>query len=215
MPYTAPKDKSVKEVRYLNKDFTSFKDNLIEFTKQYFPNEYNDFNESSPGMMFIEMASYVGDVLSYYIDNQFKESLLAFAEEKKTIYNMSQALGYKPKLSTAASTEVDIFQTAIVLGQDSEQGQEILNEIKAELIQREAPAEAPRLVTQETLNSDLKEWDRLTKIYNAGKGPKATAKQAAASLEVIDKREALGYTLTGLYGLGTSTNDASTFSDYS
>ena len=111
MPYTAPKDKSVKEVRYLNKDFTSFKDNLIEFTKQYFPNEYNDFNESSPGMMFIEMASYVGDVLSYYIDNQFKESLLAFAEEKKTIYNMSQALGYKPKLSTAASTEVDIFQT--------------------------------------------------------------------------------------------------------
>ena len=111
MPYTAPKDKSVKEVRYLNKDFTSFKDNLIEFTKQYFPNEYNDFNESSPGMMFIEMASYVGDVLSYYIDNQFKESLLAFAEEKKTIYNMSQALGYKPKLSTAASTKVDIFQT--------------------------------------------------------------------------------------------------------
>ena len=111
MPYTAPKQKSVKEVRYLNKDFTSFKDNLIEFTKIYFPNEYNDFNESSPGMMFIEMASYVGDVLSYYIDNQFKESLLAFAEEKKTIYNMAQALGYKPKLATAASTGLDIFQT--------------------------------------------------------------------------------------------------------
>ena len=111
MPYTAPKQKSVKEVRYLNKDFTSFKDNLIEFTKIYFPNEYNDFNESSPGMMFIEMASYVGDVLSYYIDNQFKESLLAFAEEKKTIYNMAQALGYKPKLSTAASTTLDVFQT--------------------------------------------------------------------------------------------------------
>jgi len=71
MPYSKPK-KSVKEVRYLNKDFTSFKDNLIEFTKIYFPNEYNDFNESSPGMMFIEMASYVGDVLSYYIDNQFR-----------------------------------------------------------------------------------------------------------------------------------------------
>jgi hypothetical protein len=110
MPYTAPK-KSVKEIRYLNKDFTSFKDNLIEFTKIYFPNEYNDFNESSPGMMFIEMASYVGDVLSYYIDNQFKESLLAFAEEKKTVYNMAQALGYKPKLATAASTGLDIFQT--------------------------------------------------------------------------------------------------------
>ena len=110
MPYTAPK-KSVKEVRYLNKDFTSFKNNLIEFTKIYFPNAYNDFNESSPGMMFIEMASYVGDVLSYYVDNQFKESLLAFAEEKRTVYNMAQSLGYKPKLSSAASVNIDVFQT--------------------------------------------------------------------------------------------------------
>ena len=110
MPYSVSK-KSVKEVRYLNKDFTSFKDNLIEFTKIYFPNQYNDFNESSPGMMFIEMASYVGDVLSYYVDNQFKESLLAFAEEKRTVYNMAQSLGYKPKLSSASTTDIDVFQT--------------------------------------------------------------------------------------------------------
>ena len=117
MPYSAPK-KSVKEVRHLNKDFTSFKDNLIEFTKIYFPNEYNDFNEASPGMMFIEMASYVGDVLSYYIDNQFKESLLAYAEEKKTVYNMAQALGYKPKLATGAITNLDIFQTVPAISTD-------------------------------------------------------------------------------------------------
>ena len=110
MPYTTSK-KSVKEVRYLNKDFTSFKDNLIEFSKIYFPNAYNDFNESSPGMMFIEMASYVGDVLSYYIDNQFKESLLSFAEEKRTVYNMAQTFGYKPKLSSASSVDLDVFQT--------------------------------------------------------------------------------------------------------
>ena len=118
MPYTAPK-KSVKEIRYLNKDFTSFKDNLIEFSKIYFPNAYNDFNESSPGMMFIEMASYVGDVLSYYVDNQFKESLLAFAEEKRTVYNMAQSLGYKPKLSSASSTGVDIFQTVPAVSEGS------------------------------------------------------------------------------------------------
>ena len=110
MPYTPPTT-SVKEVRYLNKDFKSFKENLIEFTKIYFPQQYTDFNESSPGMMFIEMASYVGDVLSYYIDNQFKESLLAYAEEKRTVYNMAQSFGYKPKLSTASTTNVDIFQT--------------------------------------------------------------------------------------------------------
>jgi hypothetical protein len=115
MPYSSPKKDSKKEVRYLNKDFSSFKANLIEFTKTYFPKQYNDFNEASPGMMFIEMASYVGDVLSYYIDNQFKESLLAFAEEKRTVYNMAQSFGYKPKLATPSVARVDIFQTVPAL----------------------------------------------------------------------------------------------------
>ncbi len=109
MPYSVPKT-SVKEVRYLNKDFSSFKANLIEFAKVYFPNTYNDFNEASPGMMFIEMASYVGDVLSYYIDNQFKESLLAFAEEKRTVFNMAQSFGYTPKLATPSFGEIDAYQ---------------------------------------------------------------------------------------------------------
>ena len=111
MPYAQSK-KSVKEVRYLNKDFSSFKANLVEFAKVYFPKTYNDFNEASPGMMFIEMASYVGDVLSYYIDNQFKESLLAFAEEKRTVYNMAQSFGYKPKLASPSYGEIDTFQLA-------------------------------------------------------------------------------------------------------
>ena len=100
-----------KEVKYLNKDFSAFRDGLLEFAKTYFPNTYNDFNESDPGMMFIEMASYVGDTLSYYMDEQFKESMLAFAEEKKTIYEMAQGYGYKPRLSSPSSVMVDVFQT--------------------------------------------------------------------------------------------------------
>ena len=76
-----PKLDVKKEVKYLNKDFAGFRNDLIEFAKTYFPNSYTDFNESSPGMLFIELASYVGDVLSYYMDNQFKESILAYAEE--------------------------------------------------------------------------------------------------------------------------------------
>ena len=86
-----------KEVRYLNKDFSQFRDNLINFAKNYFPNTYNDFNESDPGMMFIEMASYVGDSLSYYIDRQLKESLLPYAEEKSNIVAIAQALGINLK----------------------------------------------------------------------------------------------------------------------
>jgi len=100
-----------RDVKYLNKDFSSFRDSLIEFSKTYFPNTYNDFNESDPGMMFIEMASYVGDVLSYYIDEQFKESLLSFAEEKKTIYEIAQGYGYKPRLASPSTVTLDVFQT--------------------------------------------------------------------------------------------------------
>ena len=76
-----------RDIKYINREFSDFRTQLIEFAKQYFPDSYTDFSATAPGMMFIEMASYVGDVLSYYIDNQFKESLLAYAEEKKTVYN--------------------------------------------------------------------------------------------------------------------------------
>ena len=100
-----------RDVKYLNKDFSSFRNGLMEYAQTYFPNTYNDFNEADPGMMFIEMASYVGDVLSYYIDEQFKESLLSFAEEKKTIYEIVQGYGYKPKLSSPSSVTLDVFQT--------------------------------------------------------------------------------------------------------
>ena len=78
MAYQSNKTGNIKkDVRYLNKDFSQIRNNLIEFSKQYFPNTYQDFNESSPGMMFIEMASYVGDVMSYYIDAQFKEGKIS------------------------------------------------------------------------------------------------------------------------------------------
>jgi len=113
MPDYGTNKKSIsKEVRYVGRDFTAIRQNLIEFAKSYFPNSYNDFNEASPGMMFIEMAAYVGDVLNYYVDNQFRESLLHAAEEKKNIYKIAQSLGYKPKVSHP-STAVCEFQVEV------------------------------------------------------------------------------------------------------
>ena len=100
-----------KEISYLGRDFSSIRQNLIEFAKTYFPNQYNDFNESSPGMMFVEMASYVGDVLNYYVDNQYKETLLNYAEEKKNVYDIAQSYGYKPKTAVPSSVELEVTQT--------------------------------------------------------------------------------------------------------
>jgi len=115
MARTSVKKDTVKSINYLNKDFNDFKSNLIEFAKQYFPTTHNDFNEASPGMMFIEMAAYVGDVLSYYVDAQFRESLLAYAEEKRNIYNIAQSFGYKPKTTSPSEVILDVFQTVPAL----------------------------------------------------------------------------------------------------
>jgi len=97
-----------KDVKYLGREFSTIRANLIEFAKTYFPNAYNDFNEASPGMMFIEMAAYVGDTLNFYMDNQYRESLLHSAEEKKNVFKLAQSFGYKPKLSNPAVAIVDV-----------------------------------------------------------------------------------------------------------
>jgi len=98
-----------KEINYLGKDFAQFRENLIDFTKTYFPNTYNDFNESSPGMMIMEMSSYVGDVLSYYTDYQFKESLLQESRGKANILSIARTLGYKTKNIVPAVVDLDVY----------------------------------------------------------------------------------------------------------
>lgn len=99
-----------KEVRYLNKDFSTFRDGLINFAKYYFPNTYKDFNDAAPGMMFIEMASYVGDVLSYYTDYIFKEGLLYNTTERKNIIALAKYLGYTTSPAKGATGQIDVFQ---------------------------------------------------------------------------------------------------------
>ena len=108
-----------KDVKYLNKDFNSYKNQLMEFAQVYFPNSFNDFSEGNPGMMFLEMAAYVGDVLSFYTDTQLRESFLTLAQEKENLYNLAYAMGYKPKVTSAASVDLEIFQLVPALGSDS------------------------------------------------------------------------------------------------
>jgi len=107
---------SGKDIKYLNKDFSAFRDNLIEFAKTYFPKTNTDFTEASPGMMFIEMASYIGDVLSYYVDDTFKESLLTTAEDQENVIALAQFLGYKPKVTSPSTTTLEVYQLVPAIG---------------------------------------------------------------------------------------------------
>lgn len=99
-----------KDVVYTGKDFKQLKSNLINFAKQYFPNVYTNFEQASPGTVFIDLAAYVGDVLSFYADSNLKESLLEQATERTNIYDLAKSLGYKPNNSVAAQVLLDVFQ---------------------------------------------------------------------------------------------------------
>ena len=100
-----------KQIQYLNKDFDGFKQKLLEFAQVYYPNTYNDFSETSAGLMLIEMASYVGDVLSFYTDNQIQENFLQFAKQRNNLLSLAYNSGYFPQVTNAATVNVDIYQT--------------------------------------------------------------------------------------------------------
>ena len=97
-------------VNYLNKDFESLKTSLMNYAKTYFPNSYRDFNETSPGMMLLEMNAYVGDTLSFYIDQQYRELMLPLAEERRNLINMAKMFGYRVKPIVPAYVDLTFKQ---------------------------------------------------------------------------------------------------------
>ena len=99
-----------RDIRYTDRDFNTIRNQLIQYSKTYFPDTYNDFTETSTGMLFIEMASYVGDVLSFYLDNQIQETFIQKARQNQNLYALAYSLGYVPKVTTVASCPIDFYQ---------------------------------------------------------------------------------------------------------
>ena len=99
-----------RNIQYINKDFGQIRQALINYSKTYFPTTYNDFTEASPGMMFMEMAAYVGDVISFYLDNQIQETYLQYTREPANLFNLAYMLGYKPNVTGVASCDIDFYQ---------------------------------------------------------------------------------------------------------
>ena len=99
-----------RNVTYVNRDFNSIRSQLINYSQTYFPNTYTDFSETSPGMMFIEQASYVSDVLAFYLDNQVQETYLQYAQQFNNIYNLAYMYGYKPKVTGLATVTMALYQ---------------------------------------------------------------------------------------------------------
>jgi hypothetical protein len=105
-----------RNINYLNRDFASFRNALINYSRTYFPETYTDFSQASPGMMFMEMASYVGDVMSFYLDSQVQETFIQYAQQNQNLYDLAYMLGYKPKDTYVATVDMDLYQTVPATG---------------------------------------------------------------------------------------------------
>jgi hypothetical protein len=155
-----------KDIKYLNTDFAGFRENLIEFSKTYFPKTYNDFNETSPGMMFMELSSYIGDVLSYYVDDAFKESLMPFAEDERSVIALAQFLGYKPKVTSPAITTLSIYQLlpSVGAGQNNQADERFCLRIK-EGMRVESTSNAIQFTTTDIIDFG-DPFERETTVYS-------------------------------------------------
>ena len=119
MPYGKSDNIKNSNVNYLGRDFNDLKLSLIQYTKSYFPNTYKDFNETSPGMMLIELSAYVGDVLSFYIDQQYREMLLPLSEDRRNLITLAKSHGYVPKTTSPSYVELTLTDTISTTGDGS------------------------------------------------------------------------------------------------
>jgi hypothetical protein len=105
-----------KNFNYLNRDYDSLKRDLMSYVKLYYPEQYNDFSESSVGTMLLELNAYVGDILSHHTDQNFKELFLDTANQRSSVIKLAGNLGYSPRGRTGSITLLDVAITVPVQG---------------------------------------------------------------------------------------------------
>jgi hypothetical protein len=105
--------KKIVPIKYTSRDYDSIRGDLINFAKRYYPDIIQDFNEGSFNSFMFDSVSYVGDILSFYLDFQANESFLTTAIQYSNIIKLGEELGYKFANTTAASQGLAAFVAAL------------------------------------------------------------------------------------------------------
>ena len=103
---TNKKDSKLSSKNYLSKDFQSFRVDLINYAKNYFPDKIQDFSEAGLGGLLVELAAYVGDTMTYYLDYQFNELNPETAIEVGNVQNHARNAGLKFKGASPSVADV-------------------------------------------------------------------------------------------------------------
>ena len=89
--------KRIIPIKYTSREFDSIKSSLVDYVQRYYPNTFKDFSEASFGSLMLDTVSYIGDILSFYLDYQANECFLDTAVEYNNIIRLGKQLGYKFK----------------------------------------------------------------------------------------------------------------------
>lgn len=99
---------SDKKISYLSRDFSSVRKELEKFSKQYYPELSDDWNDSSVGSWLMDLAASVGDDLAYHTDRMYQESTLDSANMRSSVLSQARSNGLKIPGRKASSCEVEI-----------------------------------------------------------------------------------------------------------
>lgn len=105
-----------KKINYYSRDFRSIRSELITFVKNNYPDYYTDFNDASIGMMLLELNAAVGDMLSFNIDRNFQETMIDYAQERRSVYAIARTFGLKIPSKTPSITICDFSVDVPVKG---------------------------------------------------------------------------------------------------
>ena len=110
-------------IDYTSRDFNSIKNDLVNYAKRYYPNTFQDFNEAGFGALMLDTVSYVGDILSYYVDYSANETFLDTALEYNNVLKLGRQMGFRltgnPSSSGIATFYIIVPASVTGLGPDT------------------------------------------------------------------------------------------------
>ncbi len=94
---------------YLAKNFEQIKNELKNYAKRYYGDQFNDLSEANINSFLIDSVAYVGDILSFYTDYQANESFLSTAIEPRNVNNLAASLGFKPSNNSTTVGKIAVY----------------------------------------------------------------------------------------------------------
>jgi hypothetical protein len=103
-------------ISYTDRDFESLRQELVNYTRQYYPELIDNFNDASVFSVFMDLNAAIGDNLHYHIDRSVQETILQYAQQRSSIFNIARTYGLKIPGNRPSVALVDFSITVPAFG---------------------------------------------------------------------------------------------------